>query len=200
MSKNKINTAWFQKQIKLAGLTQRQVSRSMNMDPGSFSQRLNGTFTFRADEAAQLAQILKLPMDDVLINMGIQPPESSSGSLAIKGWVDGELMVHMEPPKGPRTAPKPAFGRDVDVLRFQTVGSALDGMDGALVYYQSQDDVNHDHLGKLCVVDITKKKRGLRVVKRGYQSGSYHLYSMSGEMMEEDVSLEAISPVVWLKF
>ena len=120
------------------------------------------------------------------------------------GWVDKDLNVHYGQPKGPQTAPNPAKRGDIEVLRLQTMGGKFDGMDGGLVYFQRMKALSSEVIGKLCVVKIAgrsvvAKLEKLRNVKKGYGEERYNLFNLIGELVEEEVALDAAHPVIWMK-
>ena len=147
---------------------------------------------------------------------------AAAASLPVTGTVDGQGRVRFEAlktPGRPLSAPNPGIAKKgIEVLRMVTAGTPLDGIDGGLIYYQPTPSITVDAIGRLCVVKLLpqastregvagKKSNGpalsadsrLAVVKRGYRSGAFNLFSMGGELIETDVLLESASPVVWMK-
>lgn len=200
---HKKDIQWLRAQLETHGIKQIDIAARLNLDPSSTWQLLYGVRKIQMEEAVELAQIFSVPLDEFLARVGIKPPATQGrDTITVRGWVDGNLVVHWETPQGARTAPKPAFTRDlVHVLRFQTQGSKMDGMDGAFVYYMPmKGGVDPNSLGRLCIVEPREGNLWrLAVPKRGYTPGSYTLISMSGVVLEENVFLKSASPVVWLK-
>lgn len=214
-----VNKRWFQNAFTSRGITQRRVAKHLHLDPSAISLMLRGKRALKLDEAAELARLLALPVEDVMAQAGINTRTlESKGSLEIKGWVDEAWELHMEPPKGPRKAPPVAGGSGggsgsggLIVARFQTTGTALDGLDGSLLYFPalSAGVVSSEAVGRLSVVRVQdgRGKGGgkgngsgrllVRILKRGYQPGRYTLCLMSGQVAEEDALVDAAVPVLW---
>lgn len=218
----KTNKRWFQDQFQKHDLTQRAVARKLGMDPPALSVALRGDRKFTLNEATVLASLIGVPLEEVLVNAGVRaadlPTARSRESLEISGWIDGDLKIRWGTPKGPKTAPRPAYAaKNTGVLRYQTIGSALEGMDGVLVYYVEGSNSLADCVGRLCVVrgipatmaPESKERAGkglnrgeywyLATVKRGYTPGAHNLAALDGRTIAEDVIVEAAWPVIWIK-
>lgn len=206
MRKQSVNARWFQDQLRLRGLTQRNLARVLGVDPSAVSNVLSGKREMKLEEATALAKLFALPLDEILINAGIKPP-ASSGPTAVKivGWVDENLRVHLGEVRGAKTAPLPSFGgggaRGVQALRFQANGGQVSAfLDGTVVYFRDVKSVLPDILGKLCVVKV-RGEEWLRVavVKRAYSAGHWSLEGPSGTIVAQDVVFDAASPVLWMR-
>jgi transcriptional regulator with XRE-family HTH domain len=200
------NNRWFKDQMEAKGFSQNQLGKRLGMDPAAISRVLNGQRKLKIEEATQMAEILELPLEEVLANAGIGKVKITGKerkeALSIGGWVDGDLALHAGAPLGPKSAPNPAPGqKGIEVYRFQTQGSAFDGMDGGLVYFQRMKGVMPECVGRLCVVKISgsRKKELLRTIRRGYEPGKFNLYLLNGAIAEESAQLDDASPVLWLK-
>jgi transcriptional regulator with XRE-family HTH domain len=211
MNKNPTpNVRWFKDQLKARDLSQNQLGRKLGLDRGTMSRFLSGKRALKIEEANRMADILQVPLEEVLSNSGIAgfqvTGRERKASMEITGWVDDQLAIHHEPPRGPKSAPMPPQGgKGIRALRFQTASSQFDGMDGGLVYYQESTSVIPESIGRLCVVKLTPhpRRKGpdlvLRNVKRSYESGKFNLYLLNGALAEESVQIDSASPVIWLK-
>jgi transcriptional regulator with XRE-family HTH domain len=200
----KTNTRWFQSELQRNNITQRRVARALNLDPSSITLMFHGKRKLQIKEAVQLANLFGVPLDDVLSNAGLKTEtKESTELLPIEGWIDGEMRIHWGQPKGQKTAPIPSFGgKNIKVLRYQTIGSNIESLDGGLVYYSESKGLHSDSIGRLCVVKRAEDRRGsslLAVVKRGYSAGAFNLVDLAGRAVMEDAVLESASPVIWLK-
>lgn len=197
-----ISTRWFKDVLAEKQITQRAVAHSLQLDPASVSLMLRGKRRLQLDEAAALAQLLGVPLDDVLYHAGIDPTAGAAkGSVPIMGWIDNEGEVHMRRPDGPRRVQAPQGTPENTVaLRYQTE----DATDGAIAFYVPKEEgVDRDCVGRLCVVQIAPAGKGpryLRVVKPGYRRGTWTLTRVrdSGKPVES-VELASASPVLWVR-
>jgi transcriptional regulator with XRE-family HTH domain len=197
------NAKWFQDQLQNRGISQRKLAAELNLDPSTISLIFHGKRSLKANEISAIARLLSVPMEEVLLNAGIAPPDiAASKEVLVKGWVDAAYTVHWEAPRGPKKVKAPLYGGpNLTCIRIQTAGKATaEGIDGALLFFRDLDGLDADFVEKLCVV----KPQGMnqcmvRVIRRGYQSGTYDAYSIAGELKEEGIVLEAVSPVMWMK-
>jgi hypothetical protein len=203
--------------LRERGLTMRGLARSLKLDPAAVFHLVHGSRRLQLHEAAALARELSQPLGDVLERFGVQVPGgelrgaprgSVSAVLEITGWLDRDLLAHLEAEglRGRRQAPAiPGTDRETRVLRCQTAGSDYDGMDGALVYYRElpakAKGVSADAVGRVGLVRVVDSPAlRLRVVRRGFQSGRFHLCSLAGKVIEEDARVEIVHPVLVIRF
>lgn len=204
------NVRWFKEQIAKQGLSQRQIAQSMGINQSVISHMFAGTRKMSLVEAPRWAELLKVPLNEVLTNAGVPVPTGSvsatyaSGEapagmeLTVKGWVDGEHVVHWGAAKGPMNVSNPLWPAvGTAVLRFQTAGGPYDG---ALVYYQEVPGkaFDYDGIGKLCLVQVGERHM-LRIPVRGYEPGRHNLTLFNGVLKEEGVVLESLMPILWMK-
>jgi plasmid maintenance system antidote protein VapI len=212
--KFKVNRRYFEEKIAGLGLSHRKFAAKIQLDHVLISRILAGIRPITLEEAATFARLFEVSVEEIMLQAGIKSAADlhkagtvHAGEIAIKGWVDGELRIHWEAPKGSKTAPRPegngGRARDVQVVRFQTGGTRLDAMDGALAYFRGQRDLAPDAIGRQCVVKIVGDESNgslLCVVKRGYREGTYNLMALNGETITENAFVESASPVLWIKF
>lgn len=200
-----VNTSWFTAKMEANRLNQRALAKALKVNPTTISLIVHGRRNIKLEEATILARELAVPLQEVLENAGVAVKSTKArDTMKVSGSIDGELKVHMghSTVKGPLDVARPDFAsKEVLALRLQTDGTKYEGINGALVYYTPSEGVNPDGIGRYCVVEITGKKGCfLRIVRRGYQTGTYNLLGLDGGLICEDVRLESASPVVWMKF
>lgn len=201
--KPKPNYKWFADLMRDNQISQRELARRLELDPGGLNRRLKGKARLKLEEAAQIAKLLHVPVDDVLVNAGVPIAEHTrpqGEGVPLIGWIDSEMGVHIERVAGLKTVeapPVPIAG--LKALRFQTSMSQADAYDGAVAYYRPASGVPQDAIGKLCVVTTDEGVQLVRVVRPGYQKGRYNLVNAINGTRTDDVVLESAAPVVWMK-
>jgi len=200
------DTTWFQLKLKARGLNQTTLANALGVHKSHASLMLRGKRRMSAKDVSVIANLLNVDPGEVIARSGVDvKPVENDGELKIHGWVDGELTVYIEPPKGPQTAPRPIFAGSKSLcLRLQTNGSKLSPLDGGLIYYteQSTNDTNFgftDILDRLCVVEL-EDKIVVRCVKRGYEKDRFNLYNLSDVLIESNATIKIAHPVIYLKF
>jgi hypothetical protein len=200
----KVDIVWFKNQFASRDLTQRKVCKLIGINPTGLTLFLQGKRNLKNSYIVKLAETLGITIEDVLTHAGV--PVHSGGakeSVGVVGYVDANFSVTFGPAKGPKAVPKPSFGgTEISAIRFQTAGTPLSGIDGACAYFhKSEGKITNELAGKYAIVKITGSKKWLlRVCNRGYRGGTWNLNLMNGTLKEEDVSLEAAMPVIWLRF
>lgn len=199
-----INTRWFKEVLRERQMSQAKLADEMDLDPSAISLAFRGERDIRADEAAEMARILRVPLEDVLRNAGIQLKEDGTRTkVPVVGWIDGKLAIHFGRPKGAQKVQAPEDLAGLVCVRYQTSETRLEAFDGVLSYFVPRSDVSAEAIGRWCVVEFAKGGWALRVVRRGYQRGAYNLSTVlttGDKNSEEDVWLKSASPVLWLKF
>ena len=66
-----INTEWFRTMLRQNRISQRKLAKGMSLDPAAVSLILRGKRKLQLDEARQMADILKVSINDVLLAAGI---------------------------------------------------------------------------------------------------------------------------------
>lgn len=202
--KPKPNYKWFEDRLRDNQISQRELARRLSMDAAGLNRRLKGKARLQLEEAARIAKLLHVTVDDVLVNAGVPLAEHirpKGESVPLVGWVDSEFGVHMERVPGERSVEAPPIPiAGLKALRFQTSMSRADAFDGAVAYFRPEPGVQADAIGKLCVVTTDAGAILLRVVRPGYERGRYNLSSTLDGTLTANVLLESAVPVVWLKF
>lgn len=201
----KVNTRWFQDHCRSRGLTQRFVAKALGVDPATLSMIFKGSRKLRLEEAVVIAELFSVGLDEVLVAAGISmgSVKPTAKGLEVGGWVDGEGRLHRGPVKGGRIAPPlpqgEAISGRVGVARYQTIGTLIEALDGALVYYPVTDRLAVDALGRFCVVGLERGEMVVGTLKRGHVAGTFSVLDLGGRVIAEDVAVEWAAAVIWLK-
>lgn len=190
-----IDKLWFEDRIRARRTSQRQLAKLMGMDASAMSLMLNGKRRMSAKEAADVAGLLGVPVDEVLRHAGAPVAVDKRGSVPVVGYVGQDGAIEFGRAMGPRTAIAPSDCADgCQALRVQN-GGALDGW---LLFYHPMDGVSLEAVGRLCVVRTAEGEDLLRVVSRGYEPGFFVLGRLLGGDREH-VRLQSAAPVLWVR-
>lgn len=200
-----IDKRWFQHRFQDRDLTQRDVAATLQLDPSAVSLMLKGDRKMQIDEAARLAELLGVPVDEVMSRAGIEPPKGRKGTVMIAGWIGADGEVHPGKIDAPRRGPlPPELPEDAVALRVQVATGEAIALNGWLMYYVPGDRVDPEAIGRLSVVQLAGNgPRYLRLVTRGYSPGKWTLCSFvrpeDPRYRIEDVRLEWACPVLWIR-
>jgi hypothetical protein len=212
-TQKKFNVTWFRERLAAVGLEQRDIAKHLRLDPSGVSLIVHNKRKLKPHEIPLLAGLLEVPIDEVMENAGIPTHGiKASDSVAIVGHVDSNMDVVFGDVVGNREAPPIGITgvKNLKALRMQTQGSAFEGMDGAILYYEDkkaseQATVGPQILGKLAIIAIENKAKDdssyhLRVIKRGYSKETFNLFQLNGTPLEQDVAIKRCIPVLWMRF
>jgi len=195
------NTSWFTAKLADKRLSQRQLARLMGIDASAVSLMLRGKRKMDVKEAGEVARLLGVHVDEVLRHAGVAVPNAQvmpgAGRVPVTGWIDDEGVVHRGGVLGPTVVESPPMADSSQgaALRFQTG----DVSDGWLAFYRPSDGVSLEAVGRLCVVGTETGLEALRVVRRGYESGTWSLTPYRGVARQESALLVSAAPVMWVR-
>jgi hypothetical protein len=193
---NVVDKAWFADRLAMRKISQRKLAGMMDMDASAMSLMLSGKRKMSAQEAGEVAKLLGVSVEEVMRHAGIAVAVNVEKSVPVVGYVNDRMEVRMGRPKGPLTAAMPPeCGKGCQALRIQT-GAFFDGW---LVFYQPNEGISLEAVGRLCIVRAVDEERGqLKFVSRGYEPGWHVLTSLRGGEPVH-ARLESAAPVAWLR-
>lgn len=197
-----VNVLWFKKQLSEIGISQRQLAKKLELDPASITLFFQGKRKLKSSEAAFLANLFGVEVSEVLEQAGIvvsTPPNALK--IPLVGSVGEELVITWNTAKNPPTVKISGFdGVGLKALRFETAGTAFDGLDGALaVFKKNTGGIDSEALGRLAIVTLKDGRSLIRVLRRGYMAGRFNLATISGDSRETGVEIVAANPILGLK-
>jgi transcriptional regulator with XRE-family HTH domain len=193
-----IDTKWFTDRLADKRMSQRQLAKHLGLDSSAVSLTFRGKRDMKLTEAAQIAQILSIPIDDVLHHAGVLT--SSRGSMiSVAGFLEvtGEVRC-VSGTEESFSIPMPAglTGDDYIAIQARTAGSDLEYMDGWVFYGKQPARMNAEAVGRMSFVHLKNGMRLIAHVKRGYRPDRYHL---SGPVTASDAEVVAMQPIEHIK-
>lgn len=202
----KIDTDWFNDQIRGKDLSQRKLSQSVKgrngkpLDQATVSLMLRGRRAISFDVARQLAHVLDLPLKEVLFRAGIAPAEEGK-NYTLFGYIDGSGEMKpaaraRESVPGPEGLPAKTIA-----IRYQTAKSHLALLDGWILFAEKPCEPDHNMVSRLCLVSPAKGSPRVGWVLRGYRAGTYNIVcNMFGPKDDlENAEITWASPVLWVQ-
>lgn len=198
-TKGNVNKAWFEARREEVQISLRQLATKIGMDVAALSRTFDGKRTLTAEEAGRIAHYLKVPVEAVLANAGVDVRGIQSGAIGIRGWVAPDGRVTFGPVRGPGAVVGPSGVQDGTVaLRVQ--GGVWNG---CVLFYREGQGVTPEAVGKLCVLAIKEERGELRVgwLIPGYEAGRWEILPLdrTDEPRGDAVVVEMASPVMWIK-
>jgi len=196
--KRGVNTRWFKDQLEDRQISQRKLAKAIGIDPSAVSLMLRGLREIKVEEAIQLAQILGLPKDDVLANLGVDlsQDDRTGERVAVAGYITEGGRVIEGPAMGPKTVPMPPDVPPGTVALRDQSGTTWDGW---VTYYKPVDYVMPEAIGRFSVVEVMGSgEKFVKVLRHGFEPGTYRLIGVNGTA--SDVGrIRSASPVIWVR-
>jgi transcriptional regulator with XRE-family HTH domain len=193
-----IDTKWFTDLLADKRMSQRQLAKHLGLDSSAVSLTFRGKRDMKLTEAAQIAQILSIPIDDVLHHAGVLT-RSQGTMISVAGFL--EVTGEVRCVNGTEEAfsipmPPGLVGDDYIAIQARTAGSDLEYMDGWIFYGKQPAKMNPEAIGRMSFVHLKNGMRMVAHVKRGYRPDRYHL---SGPVSASDAEVQAMQPIDHIK-
>jgi transcriptional regulator with XRE-family HTH domain len=188
-----VDTRWFQDRVRDADLSQSRLARLLDIDKSALSHMFNNKRAMKMSEATRIAEVLSLPLDDVLAHAGIRVPKGPA-SVAVIGSVDASNEIHMKK-AGNRAQSPPDIPKESVAIRCEDRGSTMYGW---TFYYVPCAGIAADALERLCVVRLANGAQYLFVPSRGFEPGVHNLRGLNGFAMDGQ-KITSASPVLQIK-
>lgn len=196
-----VDKAWFFDRFRDVGRSLRSVARAVGVDPATLSRTLDGKHKLGVIEAGELASVLLVSPAEVLARAG--SPLSTvedSASVSVVGLVGADFKTLRTRPAVIPPATAPIGGDELQGLRFQCEGTAVEHWDQAVVFFRPSRAVQKRAVGRLSVVRVEGEAERRVCVLRAGKRGKFDLCSVDGSVAEAGVALESASPVEWVRF
>lgn len=185
-----INKRWFQNLFADKQTNQRAIAKALGLHAPALTRVLNGERRLQMSEAIDLARALDVPLDDVLVNAGLEPAHSTGAITAeIRGVVNADSTV--DAAKGRiKSVEAPAEG--YTALTYGTLGWTM--------FYRPSSSVSPDAIGRLALVKSPREgSPRIAIVGRGSRPSVYDLTDPFTQDVVRDVPLTSASPIYWVK-
>jgi transcriptional regulator with XRE-family HTH domain len=187
-----IDTKWFQNRVRDAEMSQARLAALLDIDKSALSLMLHGKREMKMTEATRLAEILALPLDQVLAHAGVEVRKGPA-SLPLAGIVDANNEIR--PRKGGRVDSHDALPRECVAVRCEDRASTMDHW---TFYYVPRASVTSEAIERLSVCQLASDAQRLAIPSRGFEAGTYNLRAVNGVVLENQ-RLVAASPVLWIR-
>lgn len=196
-----INTRWFQDRLADRRISQRGLAKKLGLDAAAVSLMFRGKRRMQMHEAADVARLLGVSLDEVLAHAGVRPPrmesEFSELTVPLVYWMDGQGEMHSIEP-GERVEITAVLPEDVVACQCRTAMSELEHMDRWLLFFQAplKSGVVPGAVGRYSVMRLQGGVMTAGYLREGYRRGTYAIH---GPMNLIDAQVEWAAPVVLIQ-
>ena len=196
-----IDTRWFQDLLADRRISQRGLAKKFGLDPAAVSLMFRGKRRMQMHEAADVARLLGVTLDDVLAHAGIRPPRSESDlfelTVPLVYWMDGQGEMHSIEP-GERVEITAVLPENVVACQCRTAMSAIEHMDRWVLFFQAPTSagVHPEAIGRYSVMRLQGGVMTAGYLRPGYTRGTYAIH---GPMNLMNTTVEWAAPVVLIQ-
>lgn len=192
-----IDSAWFDQRLQVLGFNKSRLANMMGVHRSIVTRMLKGEREVSPAEAADLANYLQTPYEEIIRRIGIDVPRDDRHASPVVGIVGLDGTISAKGIPAPRRVDRPAgAGDDVAGLRVVNGGSWLDG---AVLYYGNAVKVEPEAVGRLAVIETRDGSKYARILKHGNARGRWRTVSLQGETDQRDIEVKWATPVLWIR-
>jgi hypothetical protein len=199
MKATKTNQKWFLERLAERQMSLRQLAKKIELDPSAVSLTFRGMRKMTLGEANSIAELLGLPVTEVIRQAGIAVADDVKG-VRLFGYVDAKSAVKNLPAGTARRVAAPA---DVphDGLALQ-IRAANHFYDGWMVFVGPENDTPALFMDRICVITLANNQKVFGTLRRGYEEGHYNvlpLLDTTGQNTLDDQEVDSVFPVLWMR-
>lgn len=153
----------------------RTLAKRMDILPSQLSLTFSGTRRMQIAEAVKIAQVLGAPINEVMVNAGIEEARTDRRRCKVVGFVNGQGEI--DPPADgaiDKTLMPEGLPSDCEAVQARTVGTPLAWTDGWLYFSSGKQDPD-DLEGRFVRAKIKDGPEVLATIRRGYEPGTFNL-------------------------
>ena len=195
-NERRMNTLFFKNRLRDRDISQRKLAQLLKLDPAAITLMFRGERRMQPSEAKVIAELLGLPITQVLREAGIEVTDDVQ-PVPIAGSVDSTGRITLMPVNTHERISAPAdVPREGYALQMRAFGDAQDGW---MLFVSDSSSAPDDHLDRLCAVSVKDGRAVVAFVRRGYRQGLHNLMLWPSREPLHDQALASVSPILWLK-
>lgn len=170
------NKKFFEDLLRDRRMSLRQLSKRLDILPSQISLTFNGKRRMQISEAVRIAQILGAPLNEVMLNAGIEEVRTDRNRVTITGYMNGEYeVIPADPGTVERTLLPDGLPADSRAIQCRTAGTPVAFTDGWMLFSNGKQDPE-ELLGTFCVAKIQGGSEVIGTLSKGYELGTYTLH------------------------
>lgn len=188
-----VDKRWFQDRVRDADISQAKLAGMLGIDRAAMSLTFSGKRKMQLEEAARIAEILALDVNEVLARAGVRLPKGPR-SVTVVGIVDAAGRVHDKRGAG-RVDPTGDMPSGTVAVRCEDRAAVTYGW---VLYFVPQASIAADALERVSIVRLADGTQHVAALSRGFEPGAYNLRGLDGRMLENQ-RVTSASPVLWIR-
>jgi transcriptional regulator with XRE-family HTH domain len=191
-----INKDWFISKLQSLRISQRQLAKRIDLDPAAVSYMLSGKRTMSMDEAKSIADILLVPVTEVMRQAGIDVLDDVR-RVPIAGYIGPGSVVTLLP-KGthdtviaPADVPSGSFA-----LQLRVPNNPYDGW---ITFVSGQHQPPGELLDRYCILATSDGQMLSALIRRGYKQKLHNLMLLPDGHVLENREVAWGARVLWIQ-
>ena len=198
-----MDAKWFKERMAARDLNQTRTGLLLGLDRSQFSKVLGGTRELSPQEAADLAKVLAIPVEEVLRRAGVKVANETKATVPVIGVADvtGSISAKFDGPKRIER-PNSGFG-DLSAVRIDAPHSPLDGWNA---YFVPAGKIEPEAVGRMSIVSVRggrSPSRFLGVLERETSRGNWRVVALCSTSSASEIidraAIEWAAPVLWIQ-
>lgn len=192
---SQVDRRFFESIMSAKKLSMRGLAAKMDKTHTQLSLVFSGQRRMQLDEAAQMAEILGVPLHRIAEAVGVGRAKAGIRRVEVIGVMTGTGAVEMHPAGviERAVAPDATLPDNLVAVQARTADTPLSWMDGWVCFCQRTAQVEPDAIGRFCLAKIEGGPAVLATVRRGYRENSYNL---TGPVTRDSERLEWAAPIL----
>lgn len=153
----------------------RTLAKRMDILPSQLSLTFSGVRRMQIAEAVKIAQVLGAPINEVMVNAGIEEARTDRRRCKVVGFLNGDCEVDA-PADGviDKTLMPEGLSSECEAIQARTVGTPMAWADG-WVFFSTEKQDPDDLEGRFVRAKIKDGPEVLATIRRGYEPGTFNL-------------------------
>ena len=190
-----IDKPWFLDLLKKHKISQRQLSKKMDLDPAAISYILSAKRRITLDEARLMAEILLVPLNELMRHAGVEVMDDVK-KVPISGFVGKDGVVTILPNGTHDTVLAPsAVPPNTFALQVRLINHSHDGW---LSFVSGTQQPPEDLLDQLCLVALTDGRMIKAIISKGYKANLYNLLPHPDWAVMENQQVAWCAKILWI--
>lgn len=170
-----VNKRFFMDTMKDRQMSLREVAKRIDVWPAALSRALDGKRKMQIPEAVRLAQVLNIPLPEVLQNAGIQEAKTVGRRCNIIGHLTDAGVVEPLPDDVIERTPIPdSLPDEVVAVQAHTAGSQAAYSDGWITFFAEENNPI-SLIGQFVLAHLEDGTMRSGSLRRGYETGTFNL-------------------------
>lgn len=189
-----VNKTYFEECMGRRKLSLRALAKRMDMTHSQLSLTFSGARRMQLDEAAKLAQIFSVTLDEIATNAGVSYLNQGRRRVSVIGRMDSSgAVIRYGDDVVERTFSPDGLSADAKAIQARTAESPLSWMDRFVFFFEDIRQPPAEVVGRFCLCQVEGGSECVGTLRRGYQDGTFNL---SGPATMESARLEWATPLL----